>query len=1002
MTSRYNSYAAKIYAEHPIALWALDENTESATAQTVSNIGNLGSISVVEADGHTNSMAKGYYVNPDELSRNTSVPLVFGAYNSTTLYSGEGLPSLIIPAHGFLIDSGRYLNLTVEFWANITNNSPTPQRIFGPIGSTDGLYVDGPFIGLKIDKDYKSHYVGTWGRPMIIQISIIKNLATVTINGAAVIRIDDIDTDSISLSPERLENGNSLNWLGFYATEDTTPTQIDCIAIYSYMVTDILGKQRFVYGQGTQSIDTIFNSYTATPVSIDYSFSDFGKNRTYPDLFRWENGYIENLDTDLGRLSPPNYILPTISIENQTLKKWKDAQFGVNKKTFKLNVDPESSNSYSGYLVFNNLNITKDQFRGFYGVFDSPATVIEGKSQILFRVENTFNKKYFEILLSSVDNVKYIEYKLNDELLLGEILAEDLYSESDRFSVGIDINSSLADQEFSQLNDLFTDKVNSKIFIGGYQTELNNRSNFYGNIYTVGFYTGKNHKRLIEMVQDPISNTGSFNQGSWPELQNYVASYSLIPKNSLGFFELDISISGYWENTIPLRQMSKTMLNGQRELDYFQFNLDYPESKRLQEDDVEENVFYRDTSQEILRSFVIFKESEKISEPISWGVDNDIFLLPENNVVIPEESLLDNKLELCNGTIVSPPDSFLDYSAIIRLEFEIDGILSKPIRVRSLEIASRSLEPGTPNPIGTKFGKDIFPYILEGNSKNYKKFNPVSISKSRSNYLYLTQNTGVGLAGDYDQNRKISYEVNEERSSFYSIATLQFALNYPSNYFEISKRKKVDVLLFEMTGPSDSHYKLYANFSSATASDIGKIYVKKVTNGIDEDSPDTKIFLNGAIPAPVDPEFPKIKPDEWYFIGIQFDKAAQFEGNIGEVALSGPARFDNLSLYLVSESDLNARTAFRLWSSTLGNTWEPYSLTTPPVISWTNLFVGQAGFAPRITPSAIYNTYIGANSIIADSYSVNGIASDIIFTFKDYEYRVKTDVNFEQKVATPL
>jgi len=1009
MTNRYNSYAAKIYAEHPVALWALDDNTESAQTQTISNIGNLGSVSVVEAVGHTLLMENGYYINPSDFSRNTSVPLVFGAYNSTTIYDGSGgvydsddLPSLIIPSQGFLIERGRYFDLTVEFWTNISNRSANPKRIFGPIGSSDGLYVEGPFIGLKIDKNYKAHYVGTWGRPMLVQISVTRNLANVLINGATVISMN-IDTESISLSPDKLENENSLDWLGFYATSETSPTQIDCIAIYAYMVTENIAKQRFVYGQGTQSMDTIFNSYTATPVSIDYSFSNFGKNRTYPDLFRWENGYMENLETDLGRLSAPNYSLPAVAITGKTLQEWKNLQFGTNKKYFNLSQE----DSYTGYLVFNKLNVTQSPFRGFYGIFDAPNTITE--KQILFRVENEESKKYFEILLSSSGGNKYIEYRLNDVLLNSELLLEELYLDSDKFSVGLDLNNSLKNETFNEVYELFSDKTNSKIFIGGYEGAVSDRSNFYGKVYKIGFYTNENYQRLNTIVEDPISEEGYFEQDSWPQLEDYVASYTLIPKNNFGFFELDIAITGYWENIVSLSSLSKTMLNEELELDYFQFNLDYPESEIFKLDNIYQDVMYRDTDQEILRSYVIFKENENVSSTTSWGNENDVFLVPESNVVISAQEDINKKLEVLNDTVVYVPvtgDSLLlDYSVVIRLEFEVNGILSKPIKVRSLEIASRSLEEAGANPIGTKFGIELFPYVKEGIEKNYKQLNPLVISKLKSNYLYLTKNTGIGLVGNFDENRKISFEVNGRQASFYEISTLQFAINYPLPYFEISELSGEDVLLFEIVGSGESHYKIYADFSSLYASSIGQLYAVKVVGGNEIDSPNTKIFLNG-----VEPNSPTIRPGEWYIVGLQFENPVDFSGVLGEVIVSGPARFDNISLYLISETELNSKTVFNFWSTIDGTEetptqWQDYFIQDDIPsndIFWEDFVVTFGTFSPQINPFSVYNTYVGSNSIIADSYSVDATFSNIVFRFKDYEYRLKTNMNFAEKLATPL
>jgi hypothetical protein len=1000
MTSRYNSYAAKIYAEHPVGLWALDENTNSATTETIDNIGDLGEIEVFPATGHSLSMANGYYINPATLSRNDSVPLVFGAYNSTTIYSDENLPALIVPGQGFLTNRGRYFGLTVEFWINIYKGLSTPKRVFGPIGSSDGLYVDGPFIGLKIDKNYSSHYVGTWGRPMLVQVSVIKNLANVIINGATVISMN-IETDSLLLSEDETEDGNSLDWLGFYATPETSPTSIDCIAIYGYRVTDNVAKQRFVYGQGTQSVDTIFNSYTSTPISIDYSFSKFGKNRTYPDLFRWETGYVENLEIDNGRLSIPNYSLPALSVNGKTVKEWEDLQFGEDKEYFNIN-----ATGYSGYLVFNNLNITNESFRGFYGAFGVPETISD--SQIIFRVENQQKNKNFEILLSEEGSDKTIEYKVNDTLIHSEELAED----ATNFSVGLDLDNFLNGEFFKDVYELFADKTNSKLFIGGYQLPLENRSGFTGNIYRIGFYTQNHYQKLNStLTTGSISEEGYFSKDAWGVLDGYLSSYTLMPKNSFGFFNLDIGISGYWENNISLSSLSKTMANGTKALDYFQFNIDYPEPEDTVSDSESGEILYKDSSNEILRSFVILKENENISDLNFWGIDDQTVLAPLDNIVRPTDEEIDKKFELYNDTLVYIPDSedfdILQHSVVVRLEFEVPGILLKPIKVRSLEMASRSLESSGVNPIGTKFGKNLIPNIQVLTEKDYKSFNPLLISKSRSNYLYLTKSTGIGLVGEIDQDRKMSFIVNERRSSFYQVATLQFAINYPSTYFNISEQNSEDVLLFEIIGSGESHYRVYADFSSEDPEDIGKLYATNIASGTETPtSPEAlKIFLNG-----IESALPKIKPGEWYFVGIQLQNPISFDGISGEVSLSGPARFDNVSLYIVSQAETNAKVVFRFWGAIDGTPETPvpwsfwYSEDTPSTDDelWGTLITQFGLFSPEASASQVYGAYTGANSIIADSYSIDATRSNIVFKFKDYEYLAKTDMLFARNISTPL
>ena len=84
------------------------------------------------------------------VAKNTGIPLVFGASGITKLTPNNGSPSVIFPGKGFLHETGRYNNYTVEFWARLSSETNLAKRIFGPIGSEDGLYVEGGFLTLFI------------------------------------------------------------------------------------------------------------------------------------------------------------------------------------------------------------------------------------------------------------------------------------------------------------------------------------------------------------------------------------------------------------------------------------------------------------------------------------------------------------------------------------------------------------------------------------------------------------------------------------------------------------------------------------------------------------------------------------------------------------------------------------------------------------------------------------------------------------------------------------
>ena len=191
----------------------------------------------------------GYYLSENGAlrSRNSSIPMVYGASNSTIIRPGTG-PGLIVPGKGFMNASGKSSTMTFEAWLRINSNAAS-ARIIGPIASTDGLYVDGPFLVLKVGNKTCSHFVGEWFKPMLVDISISSSSASIMINGERVASMDLSKSSIIYADPENAQ-GKSQDWIGFYVPENVFSVEVDCVGIYPYEVTEILAKKRFVSGQG--------------------------------------------------------------------------------------------------------------------------------------------------------------------------------------------------------------------------------------------------------------------------------------------------------------------------------------------------------------------------------------------------------------------------------------------------------------------------------------------------------------------------------------------------------------------------------------------------------------------------------------------------------------------------------------------------------------------------------------------------------------------------------
>lgn len=324
-----------------VGQFAENSNTESlgvdkiAIPSTIAISPSVG----VEAFSYGSIEDNGYYlVNKNTLlARNTGVPLVYGASNITKIIpNANGLPSLIVPGKGFLNNLGRYQDYTVEFWARIDCSNNTPKRIFGPISSTDGLYVENGYMTLQIGKQYKTYFISEWFRPMLINIRIIKNKAVVLLNSEEIISMD-IDMQTLSLPNEFDISGKSQDWLGFYAYEDVSPLEIDCVAIYPYNVSQTIAKRRMVYAQAVASAEGIDASYGGKTTYIDYPFADYTANYSYPDFASWQQGTFNNLKTTRDGVTTPDYELPQIFLQDKTLQNLLDdsSQITATRFTYK-------------------------------------------------------------------------------------------------------------------------------------------------------------------------------------------------------------------------------------------------------------------------------------------------------------------------------------------------------------------------------------------------------------------------------------------------------------------------------------------------------------------------------------------------------------------------------------------------------------------------------------------------------------------------------------------
>lgn len=1032
-----------------VGQWCEEFNSSSLGVQKLSLPSNIAISSfAIEADAYGLQENKAYYLVKDNslMAKNTGIPLVYGASNLTKLLPNNGEPSLIIPGLGFLGEEGQYKEYTLEAWIRINSDSISKKRILGPIGSDDGLYVEGPFLVLKIGDNSGSYYVGEWTRPMLVHIRTSENYGSLLINGEEVISLNYISSE-LSF-PSRLNSiGKDQDWIGFYAYEDVSPIEVDCIALYTYQVPLVLAKKRFVYGQGVEFPEGINQAYSGSSVYIDYPFADYTNNYSYPNIGKWNQAVIDNLKIENYSLCTPTYDLPEIRLNSGTLDELYQTLAAVQSEQEMF----FSFGTKQGCMYFENLNFLTSKVRSFYGSFkftEEPTT-----KQTLLRIESSNAGDYFEIATIGTAITYKIKYNSVEETLatliwpgVGEV-----------FSVAVDIEK--ATSYFGGIVSSFFGNINTlKFYLGG-KSDLT--ETFKGRMYKFGFCTSRNNKKIEHLFNergiaidneevfglyattpDVIynssddyfgNNSGEFDaiidsgfQEDYPvsTFQSHTASYTLSPSEYFDHYTLDIDAQGYWEDYIPLTYFAQYIQDEKNadyyDLDLIQFNINYPAPSIFIEEEQIGSWTYRelkdeynipvqrtytsldnqlftgylnyndlknrayknykyDTSGSLVKSYVTFQYIENGANlPESNFVNIE---KPSNDsIVVPGDDWMTTKYEVVNNMIIYPPSDArtLDLALVTHLEFNVKGIIKNKVKVRNLEYASQAFNSTSPNPIGTRFGNEIYPYKKSGFYYDYKQKNPFTIYKGSSPYLYLTRYTGVELKGVNDPvvNRGLAIPINEEMSENYKVMAMQAAIRYDKDAFPYASTE-----IFEIEA-KNTHIKFYM-VAIHPSGERAKIYAINAKTGKLEDG--ISFYWNGKLV-----KEPVITVKEWGFLGISFPNLLDFTSRVGAINLNGPITFNTISYYQSTNLQEVQKVEIRPWfavkyAAPLTLEWDYWHTSS---YIWDGVLILASTSYYGVDPSTIYKSYTGTNKIVIDT--------DKVFTINGYEYNVYKGVTSQQ------
>jgi hypothetical protein len=994
----------------------------------------------------------GYYFVKDSalIAKNSSIPMVYGASNLTTISPNNPEPSLIVPGYGFLNNIGKNKEYTFEAWVNINSNATIKKRVIGPIGSDDGLYVDGPFLGLKISDNYATHFIGEWVRPMLIHIRIIKDNASLLINGEEVLSLNFFTSDLVL--PDVLnEDSKNQDWIGFYSYDDIFPFQVDCVAIYPYQVPSIVAKRRLVYGQGVEFPENINTAYSGTSVFIDYPFADYTNNYSYPDIGNWSQGIIDNLSTQENILSTPNYELPSIVFSNKTeLQFYSDNSSIQDESDLFYKLKPNSSwNSSEGYLLFENLNFLQEGIKCFYGVFKAKS--ISLNKEILFHIESINDNNSFTVYLDGSDINYVLKYNGIEETIYNRIE----YEFGDLVPIGLNIDN-FSNYFGGNVSKFFGNRGNLRLFVGG-KSSLENT--FSGNIYKVGFANAKNFEKISSLfnifgvptlsesdfyayLESTTIEDAGFVDSTWSALfdggtpssfittllQEHVSSYTLVAKEYFGNYSLDIDIAGTWSDYLPLTYFAQYVTDEKGDksydLDFLQINLNYPSPSVFIEEQETNTWTYGELRDEY--GSPIQRTYASLDDQLFTGYNNysDLqnrssksYNYDTSNALVRSYISFQRILDGSNAnnsyftSIRKPPkDNIVQPDTnwpTTKYEVVSNMIVYPPAYVNFNDISLVfHLDFKVEGILNKKVGirsLEVASQALNNSSNPVGTRFGVPIypyKKSGIYFDYKGKNPFTIYKGSTPYLYLTRYSGIQLSGNFDPLINRGLSIpinqtkadNYKVMALQTAVRYDQDffpyapIQIFEIES-KNSLIKFYMVANNPDGK-RAKIYAINSDTGELEDG--IAFYWNGNLV-----KEPSITVKEWGFLGVSFSNILDFKNVTGALRVNGPLMVNNISHYQSTNLQEVQQIEFRPWFQVKysgldeldWNFWNPAYL-------WQGVLVLSSASYYGVDPSDIYKSYTGTNKIIVDDEEVFGI--------NGYEYSVYQNILWQQSTINAV
>ena len=924
----------------------------------------VGSSYGVSSQRYASTNNNAYYVvdDNDVLLARQSFPMVYGSSNSVTILpsSTGDMPGLILPGYKFLDNGDKYKTRTFEAWLRIRSSATEPKRIFGPLYSSDGLYVHDSFLMLKVGSVVGSHHVGEWDRPMLVHIVSSLNSVKLFVNAEPVVSLQ-IDTKNTDMSYHIDDNGNDDDWLGFYAYSDVQEIDVDCVAIYNYAVDKEKALFRYGYGQAIDYPDNIIAAHDGKSIVPDYSLANYPNNHNYGNNQpnSWNLGTFKNMIAENSALGTPRYYLPTVMfspslrISQETYYSDLTSEIADGEPCIMLRPNSEYS-SANAHISFISLNPANYQTSALYLVAER--TEVNTAKQTLIKIYEVVSGNYYEVYIKTTSGVSTIYHEFYYNGILVSVSSNTAsageYNVGTKFTAGLIVRDFLSGDNGEDLQSFFLSS-NLQVYVGG--TEQFSQT-FTGKIYNVSFDTEENETYSLPALD--VSDA-PFYYGSVANAEDHSPTFGIIANRVVDKITLDIWAKSYWTDSVPLSLLSTYAIGSTTyDVDYLQVNFDYPKPTLITDG-------LYDTSNSSVKLYVSFQELSS-TEPVLPS-ELDIVKTPESNVIVTNDNWETSVYDVVDGTIIYPPqiDGKEGLKMVLHIDSDLRGVNLKPIEIKTLQIAAQTMRrDGEPHTFGVKFGTELEYYGTDSEETSALIF-----SKTTEPYYYMSSKSGIKIAGTFDSENEHGYKLilNKDEDDDFNINSLQMMIRYSEKEFPATEQLLFRINAFDPGGLPEE-YLFYIVENTDTSSVRGKIVAKYSLDGdAESELSNVKFFYNGAEVNDI-----TLLLNEWANIGINFTKTINIDENSGSIDFCGPmnlATFAYTQTTGTSEStpiSISNRWIDVLYPDASVSTWSAYNDTTD---TWSDIVaIGEVntGVVVGFDSEEMYQTYSGTARIVGE------------------------------------